>query len=87
MFKPLDEEATSRIAALKIIKASEEYGLQIKSIAPEIVHDILLFGDGEVDARELVRPVHLLSENCSCVPRRWGTPRLQLQQTNTETQS
>ncbi len=57
VFKPLDEEATSRIAALKIIKASEEYGLQIKSIAPEIVHDILRSGGGEVDARELVRLV------------------------------
>lgn len=57
VFKPLDEEATSRIAALKIIKASEEYGLEIKSIAPEIVHDILRSGKGEVDARELVRLV------------------------------
>ncbi|MEZ6077690.1 MAG: AAA family ATPase [Pirellulaceae bacterium] len=57
VFKPLDEEATSRIAALKIIKASEEYGLRIKAVAPEIVHDILRSGDGEVDARELARLV------------------------------
>ncbi len=57
VFKPLDEEATSRIAALKIIKASEEYGLKIKAIAPEIVHDILRSGGGEVDARELGRLV------------------------------
>jgi ATP-dependent Clp protease ATP-binding subunit ClpA len=57
VFRPLDEEAKSRIAALRIIKASEEYGLNIKAIAPEIVHDILRSGDGEVDARELARLV------------------------------
>ena len=57
VFKPLDEDTRARIAALKVAKAGEEYGVRIKDIAWEIVFDIVTIGDENQDARELTRRV------------------------------
>lgn len=57
VFKPLDDLTQARIAGLKIAKAGEEYGVEIKEIAPELVYEIVTQGSEDQDARELTRLV------------------------------
>lgn len=56
VFKPLDDETRARVAALKVMRAGEEYGVKIKYIERDIVFDIVTI-DGEQDAREIARLV------------------------------
>jgi len=58
VFKPLDDETRARVAALKVIKAGEEYGVKIKHVELKIVLEIVMI-DGEQDAREIARRVDM----------------------------
>ena len=57
VFKPLEGVVNAEIAALKIKKAAEEYGVIVDHIAPEIVFEIMQAGDDAQDTRELTRIV------------------------------
>lgn len=57
VFKPLEGIVNAEIAALKIAKAAEEYGVQIDHIDAEIVYQIMELGDAANDTRELTRLV------------------------------
>lgn len=57
VFKPLDEQASARVAGIKIAGAAREYGVEIKWIHEEIVYDIIDRAQAAGDVRELVRIV------------------------------
>ncbi len=57
VFKPLEGIVNAEIAALKIAKAAEEYGVEIEHIDAEIVYQIMELGDAANDTRELTRLV------------------------------
>lgn len=57
VFKPLDVEASARVAGIKIANAASEYGVEIEWIDENIVFDIIRNADAAGDVRELVRVV------------------------------
>lgn len=57
VFKPLEGIVNAEIAALKIAKAAEEYGVEIEHIDAELVFQIMEMGDAAQDTRELTRLV------------------------------
>jgi ATP-dependent Clp protease ATP-binding subunit ClpA len=57
VFKPLEGIVNAEIAALKIVKAAQEYGVEIEHIDAELVYQIMERGDAAQDTRELTRIV------------------------------
>lgn len=57
VFKHLEGIVNAEIAALKIAKAAEEYGVEIEHIDAELVYEIMELGDAAKDVRELTRLV------------------------------
>ena len=57
VFKPLEGIVNAEIAALKIAKAAEEYGVEIEHIDAVLVYEIMELGDAAQDTRELTRLV------------------------------
>ena len=57
LFRQLDQDAIARVTALKIVKAAEQYGVELEYIEPEIVQQILVQTRAMGDSRGLVRVV------------------------------
>jgi len=57
VFKPLEGIVNAEIACLKIIKAGQEYGVEIEHIDDELVYRIMERSDAARDTRELTRIV------------------------------
>lgn len=79
VFKPLVGEVNAEIAALKICKAAEEYGVEIAHIAPELVLEIMECGDVAQDARELTRMVDAMLGELLMGARDAGHQRITIQ--------
>ena len=57
VFKPLEGAVNAEIACLKIVKAGQEYGVEIEHIDDELVYQIMERADAARDTRELNRIV------------------------------
>jgi uncharacterized hydantoinase/oxoprolinase family protein len=57
VFKPLEGTVNAEIACLKIVKAGQEYGVEIEHIDDELVYQIMERADAARDTRELNRIV------------------------------
>lgn len=57
VFKPLEGIVSAEVAALKVAKAAEEYGVAIEEVDPEVVLRVLEQTGEGADARELTRVV------------------------------
>lgn len=57
VFKPLEGIVNAEIAAIKIAKAAEDYGVAIEHIDARIVYEIMELADEANDTRELARLV------------------------------
>ncbi|HEY2413796.1 MAG TPA: AAA family ATPase [Pirellulaceae bacterium] len=60
VFRPLTDDARNQVAALKIIAAAKEYGVEIGFIDPELVADVVEQSEAAGDTRELLRIVDSL---------------------------
>ncbi len=57
VFRPLTGDVSNEIAALKIIAAAKEYGVEISFIDPVLVADIVMQSEAAGDTREMIRIV------------------------------
>ncbi len=57
VIRPLTGEVSNEIAALKIIAAAKEYGVEISFIDPVLVADIVMQSEAAGDTREMIRIV------------------------------
>lgn len=55
VFKPLEGIVNAEIAAIKIMNAAKDYGVELEHIDAEIVYQIMELGDVAKDTRELAR--------------------------------
>lgn len=78
VFKPLEGVVNAEIAALKIAKAAEEYGVEIEHIEPEIVYEIMELGDEAKDTRELTRLVDAKLGELLLAAREQGLHRVRI---------
>ena len=78
VFKPLEGVVNAEIAALKIAKAAEEYGVEIEHIDPEIVFEIMELGDAANDTRELTRLVDAKLGELLLAAREQGLERVRI---------
>ena len=78
VFKPLEGIVNAEIAALKIAKAAEEYGVEIEHIDAEIVFQIMELGDAANDTRELTRLVDAKLGELLLSAREQGLERVQI---------
>lgn len=78
VFKPLEGIVNAEIAALKIAKAAEEYGVRIEHIDAEIVFQIMELGDTANDTRELTRLVDAKLGELLLSAREQGLERVQI---------
>lgn len=60
VFRPLGDEGKQQVAALRIIAAANEYGVEISQIDPELVADIVLQSEAARDTRATIRIVDSL---------------------------
>ena len=78
VFKPLEGVVNAEIAALKIAKAAEEYGVEIEHIDAEIVYEIMELGDAAKDTRELTRLVDAKLGELLLAAREQGLHRVKI---------
>lgn len=78
VFKPLEGVVNAEIAALKIAKAAEEYGVEIEHIDAEIVYEIMELGDAANDTRELTRRVDAKLGELLLAAREQGLHRVRI---------
>lgn len=78
VFKPLEGVVNAEIAALKIAKAAEEYGVEIAHIDAEIVFEIMELGDAANDTRELTRLVDAKLGELLLAAREQGVSRVKI---------
>jgi len=78
VFKPLEGIVNAEIAALKIGRAAQEYGVEIEHIAPEIVYEIMDRADAAQDTRELTRIVDGLLGDLLLRAREEGQDRVRI---------
>jgi ATP-dependent Clp protease ATP-binding subunit ClpA len=78
VFKPLEGIVNAEIAALKIAKAAEEYGVEIEHIDAEIVFQIMELGDTAKDTRELTRHVDAKLGELLLAAREQGLQRVRI---------
>lgn len=78
VFNPLEGVVNAEIAALKIAKAAEEYGVEIEHIDPEIVFEIMELGDAANDTRELTRLVDAKLGELLLAAREQGLERVRI---------
>lgn len=78
VFKPLEGVVNAEIAALKIAKAAEEYGVEIEHINAEIVFEIMELGDEAKDTRELTRLVDAKLGELLLAAREQGLHRVRI---------
>lgn len=78
VFKPLEGIVNAEIAALKIGRAAQEYGVEIEHIAPEIVYEIMDRADAAQDTRELTRIVDGLLGDLLLRAREEGQERVRI---------
>lgn len=57
LFRPLSTQALAKVTGLKIVKAAEQYGVEVLYVQPEIVERIFVESRAAGDARALVRVV------------------------------
>ena len=79
VFKPLEGVVNAEIAALKIAKAAEEYGVEIEHIDPQIVYEIMELGDEAGDTRELTRLVDAKLGELLLAAREQGSDRVRIE--------
>ena len=78
VFQPLEGIVNAEIAALKIGKAAEEYGVEIEHIDAEIVFQIMEMGDAANDTRELTRLVDAKLGELLLAAREQGQQRVRI---------
>lgn len=78
VFKPLEGVVNAEIAALKIAKAAEEYGVEIEHIDAEVVYEIMELGDEAKDTRELTRLVDAKLGELLLAAREQGLHRVRI---------
>ncbi len=78
IFQPLHERVQAEIAALKIVKAARQYGLELTKVAPGIVYQIISMAEKADDTRDLVRIIDIFLGESFLLAKSRGMRRIRI---------